>query len=107
MAGPAAGLAAGLTAGLTSTTLLFPLDLIKTHYQVYDKQGKPFKSIYQGLYIIVENEGVKGLYRGLSPAVIASGLSWGGYFFFYENSKNRMVNYYKVRFVKRAKTFEP
>ncbi len=40
-------LLAGTIAGLTSTGLLFPLDLIKTHYQVYDHAGRPFASLFQ------------------------------------------------------------
>lgn len=40
-------LLAGTIAGLTSTGLLFPLDLIKTHYQVYDHAGKPYTSLLQ------------------------------------------------------------
>lgn len=40
-------LVAGTIAGLTSTGLLFPLDLIKTHYQVYDHAGRPYASLIQ------------------------------------------------------------
>lgn len=40
-------LIAGTIAGLTSTSLLFPLDLIKTHYQVYDRVGRPYTSLFQ------------------------------------------------------------
>lgn len=40
-------LLAGTIAGLTSTGLLFPLDLIKTHYQVYDHAGRPYASMLQ------------------------------------------------------------
>ena len=31
------------------------------------------------------------MYGGLTPAVIASAVSWGGYFFFYENAKQRRL----------------
>jgi hypothetical protein len=37
----------------------------------------------------VRKEGVPGLYKGLTPALVANGISWGGYFLFYENAKNR------------------
>jgi len=36
-------------------------------------------------------EGLRGMYGGLTPAVIASAVSWGGYFFFYENAKQRRL----------------
>ncbi len=71
--------------------LLFPLDLIKVHFQVYDYAGKPYSSIMHGLRTIAHQEGVRGLYKGLSPALLANGVSWGGYFLFYEYAKNRYL----------------
>ena len=45
-----------------------------------------------------EEEGVRGFHRGLSPALLASAGSWGGYFYFYENSKARkMKNLQDIR----------
>lgn len=90
-------LIAGTLAGLTSTGLLFPLDLIKTHYQVYDHVGRPYASVLQGLRTVVGQEGYRGLYKGLSPALIANGVSWGGYFLFYEHAKNRYLTDEAVR----------
>ena len=40
---------------------------------------------------VVKTEGYRGLYKGLSPALLANGVSWGGYFLFYEHAKNRCV----------------
>lgn len=40
---------------------------------------------------IAKLEGYRGLYKGLSPALLANGVSWGGYFLFYEHAKNRSV----------------
>ncbi|EGI67927.1 Mitochondrial folate transporter/carrier, partial [Acromyrmex echinatior] len=36
---------------------------------------------------IVKTEGVRGLYRGVTPNVLGSGSSWGFYFFFYNTIK--------------------
>jgi hypothetical protein len=41
---------------------------------------------------IAQLEGFRGLYKGLSPALLANGVSWGGYFLFYEHAKNRSVS---------------
>lgn len=45
----------------------------------------------QGMRAILRLEGYQGLYKGLSPALLANGVSWGGYFLFYEHAKNRSV----------------
>lgn len=65
---------------------LLPLETIKVRMQVHDKQGDRLGSmrIIRG---IVRFEGVRGLYQGMTPAVIGSAVSWGGFFFVYENVK--------------------
>lgn len=40
---------------------------------------------------ILKLEGYRGLYKGLTPALLANGVSWGGYFLFYEHAKNRYL----------------
>jgi solute carrier family 25 folate transporter 32 len=40
---------------------------------------------------VLSLEGVRGFYRGMSPAVVASSIAWGGYFYFYEISKGRKL----------------
>ena len=40
---------------------------------------------------VVAKEGWRTLYQGLSAGMYGSGLSWGGYFFFYEKAKTRWV----------------
>jgi solute carrier family 25 folate transporter 32 len=84
-------LIAGMVAGAVSSALLLPLDLIKVHLQVYDRAGRPFPSMLKGLQSIVQQEGYRGLYKGLTPALLANGVSWGGYFLFYEHAKNRYL----------------
>ena len=44
------------------------------------------------------------MYGGLTPAVIASAVSWGGYFFFYENAKQRRLDAMDQSKVHRRKT---
>lgn len=46
---------------------------------------------WQGMRTILKLEGFRGLYKGLTPALLANGVSWGGYFLFYEHAKNRCV----------------
>lgn len=83
-------LIAGLTSGAASTILLYPLDLIKVRFQVTESGRK--RGILRTLRQIVHYEGIQGLYQGLTPALMGSALSWGGYFFFYEEIKKEMLH---------------
>ena len=88
-------LVAGILGGLVPTVSLYPLELVKTRMQVVDGLDKAYSSKYSSLRssfrAVLSNEGVRGLYKGLTPAVLAAGGSWGGYFYFYEHSKNRKL----------------
>lgn len=90
---PEEHLIAGTLAGLISTASLYPLDLIKSRYQVNELSGraKPYK-LYEAFATVLRNEGVLGLYQGLPSALYGSGMSWGGYFYFYEHAKVRWSN---------------
>mmetsp|Transcript_41405 Transcript_41405/g.99743 ORF Transcript_41405/g.99743 Transcript_41405/m.99743 type:complete len:325 (+) Transcript_41405:476-1450(+) len=79
-------LIAGFSGGSISTITLLPLETIKVRMQVHDKQGERLASmrIIRG---ILKHEGIFGLYNGMTPAVIGSAVSWGGFFFVYENFK--------------------
>ena len=89
---------AGTLGGVTSTLVLHPIDLIKVRYQVHgssamSKAGK-YKSILNTVRDIVRQETVRGMYKGVVPAIMGSGSSWGLYFFFYERSKARYAAKY-------------
>ena len=40
---------------------------------------------------VIKHEGYKGLYRGLTPALIGSAASWGGFFIIYEELKLQLL----------------
>jgi solute carrier family 25 folate transporter 32 len=80
-------LIAGVAAGMVSTTATFPLDLVKVRYQVHDQAGNAYRSLFSAVHTIVRKESFMGLYKGLGTAMLASSVSWGGYFYFYENIK--------------------
>lgn len=93
-----APLLAGFSAGTISTGLLLPLDNIKVRLQVHE--GEVYsskKSTKNGrlgsLRIIrgvIKHEGFAGFYQGLTPALIGSAVSWGGFFFVYEGLKTEL-----------------
>ena len=96
-----APMVAGLSGGCVSTCLLLPLDNIKVRMQVNEDKkitrkisGSSFHfesiRIFRG---ILRHEGVRGLYQGLGPALVGSGVSWGGYFFLYEGFKKQLRDY--------------
>lgn len=43
--------------------LLYPIDLVKVRYQVYDKSGNAYTSLTQAFRTIVQQEGFSGLYQ--------------------------------------------
>lgn len=73
-----------------ATAALYPMDLIKTRMQVTSKKEvESYRNIRSTIKSVIESEGIKGFYKGMTPAVFAASVSWGGYFFFYENAKKR------------------
>jgi solute carrier family 25 folate transporter 32 len=97
-----APLIAGFLGGVTSTSLLLPLDVVKVRLQVSEDSENARRAgggvkrrlgamrLFRG---IIKHEGIIGLYQGWTPAVIGSAVSWGGYFYLYENFKKQLVTY--------------
>ena len=81
---PLQHLAGGVAGGVASTLLLHPLDLIKIRFAVEDGVGRGRPPRYTGvasaLTAITSSEGVRGLYRGVTPNLLGAGSSWGLYF---------------------------
>lgn len=83
---------AGAFAGFATVTAMYPLDIVRTRFQVNDGRVTNFptyKSTAHAIFTIIRLEGLKGLYAGYFPAVLGSTVSWGLYFFFYGRAKQR------------------
>lgn len=82
-------LVAGLSGGVVSTLVLHPLDLVKIRFAVSD--GLELRPKYSGIFHCMKSvwhqEGLRGLYQGVTPNVWGAGASWGLYFFFYNAIK--------------------
>ncbi|CAM4696099.1 unnamed protein product [Leuciscus chuanchicus] len=82
-------LLAGLSGGVASTLVLHPLDLVKIRFAVSD--GLDVRPKYTGILhcmrSIYHQEGLRGLYQGVTPNIWGAGASWGLYFFFYNAIK--------------------
>ena len=90
-------LLSGAFAGFFATTLLHPLDLIKTRLHVQGSANAPLAKSpmrlphYNGLldacHTILKLEGWLGFYQGLTPNVVGNTASWAVYMYFYNRSK--------------------
>ncbi|GMP58982.1 hypothetical protein CsSME_00022446 [Camellia sinensis var. sinensis] len=68
-------------AGAIAATVVCPLDVIKTRLQVYGLPKLPHSGprgniIITSLQNIIQTEGLKGMYRGLSPTLVALLPNW-------------------------------
>ncbi|XP_010532254.1 PREDICTED: nicotinamide adenine dinucleotide transporter 2, mitochondrial-like [Tarenaya hassleriana] len=83
---------AGAAAGAIAATFVCPLDVIKTRLQVLGLPETPAGQrggvIVTSLQSIIKNEGFRGLYRGLSPTIIALLPNWAVYFTVYGKLKD-------------------
>ncbi|KAJ9140775.1 hypothetical protein P3X46_031379 [Hevea brasiliensis] len=89
---------AGAAAGAIAATVVCPLDVIKTRLQVHglpstSNSGRTGSIIVTSLKNIIRNEGFKGLYRGLSPTIIALLPNWTVYFTVYEQLKGILLSH--------------
>ncbi|EYU40785.1 hypothetical protein MIMGU_mgv1a008842mg [Erythranthe guttata] len=89
---------AGAAAGAIAATFVCPLDVIKTRLQVrglpeMQPSGRRGSVILVSLQSIVRNEGVKGLYRGLTPTLTALLPNWAVYFTVYGHLKEVLHSY--------------
>ncbi|XP_058755965.1 nicotinamide adenine dinucleotide transporter 1, chloroplastic-like [Vicia villosa] len=88
---------AGAAAGVIAATFVCPLDVIKTRFQVGTPQlatnGRVRGSLIVGsLEQIYHKEGLRGMYRGLAPTVMALLPNWAVYFTVYEQLKKLLTD---------------
>ncbi|KAI8470209.1 MAG: mitochondrial carrier domain-containing protein [Monoraphidium minutum] len=77
----------GAIAGALTATFVCPLDVLKTRLQVQRISSARRVGIIGGLRSIVNAEGAKGLYRGLTPTLMALLPNWAVYFSVYGRLK--------------------
>jgi hypothetical protein len=61
---------AGACAGTTEILVMFPLDVVKTRFQLQVGTGGQYTSIFQCLRSIIKEEGLAKLYRGIAPPIL-------------------------------------
>lgn len=80
---------AGAGAGAIASTVVCPLDVLKTRLQV-ERDG-PSRGLRRNIAHTLHAEGVRSLYRGLSPTLVALLPNWAVYFTTYNHMKRFML----------------
>jgi solute carrier family 25 folate transporter 32 len=91
---PIAHLIAGGLAGFFTSILVHPLDVIRTRMQVHTGPGSRYSGVLDGLRTTVRTDGWRGLYAGLTPSLVGSGISWGLFMFFYDTFKHQNADFF-------------
>lgn len=82
----------GSWSGIVSVSCTYPFDTIKRRLQLSGEMGNPkYRGIAHCCKYILENHGIKGLYRGLLPTYTKILPANGLYFFIIELFKNQKI----------------
>lgn len=89
-------LISGAGAGVICTFLCAPLDVAKVRLQVQGSLNirKYNGNVIQIIHMIFKEEGIRGIFKGVGPALITVPLFWGVYFSVY----NKMKIYFKEKY---------
>lgn len=63
---------AGSLAGMVATVVTYPTDVIKTRLIVQNRLEPSYEGIVHAFYKIYHQEGLRALYRGVSPAILGN-----------------------------------
>ncbi|RLW02410.1 hypothetical protein DV515_00007116, partial [Chloebia gouldiae] len=74
---------AGSLAGMVATIVTYPTDVIKTRLIVQNRLEPSYQGIFHAFYKIYHQEGLRALYRGVSPAILGAVPFSAGSFFVY------------------------
>jgi solute carrier family 25 folate transporter 32 len=78
---------AGFAAGSVSSALLYPLEVVKSRFQVGSHANFTYRNTFNAVATIYRTQGIKELYRGFPAGLAGSSLSWGLYFWLYNDLK--------------------
>lgn len=72
----------GFSGGCLSTAVCHPFDLVRNRQAVQDgnKNRPAYNNQISIVKSVIRNDGIKALWRGVTPSIIGAGLSWGLYF---------------------------
>ncbi|CAI5759046.1 unnamed protein product [Candida verbasci] len=89
---------AGAASGFLAGVVVCPLDVVKTKLQAQGLKNGKYRGLVHTFTMILKEEGIRGLYRGLIPITIGYLPTWTIYFTVYERSKRFYPNFLKSEF---------
>jgi len=65
-------LGAGAISGAVAQTCTYPFDVLRRRFQINTMSGMgyQYKSVFDAIRVIIKQEGVKGLYKGITPNLL-------------------------------------
>lgn len=84
-------LVAGSVGGVCGVVVTYPLDTLRAHLAFHSKCEVKHSGMMQSLRTVTKQEGWRGLYRGLAPAVVAVVPHAGLTFYFFELLKSGLI----------------
>lgn len=87
---PSGRLLCGLGAGVSEAILaVTPMETIKVKFINDQRSGKPrFKGFFHGVALIIREQGIGGVYKGLAPTILKQGSNQAIRFFVMETCKD-------------------
>jgi len=81
---------AGAAGGIVAMSATYPLIFLSTRAAI--ETSKEHKATHTVVTEIIQREGLSGLYSGLSSSLLGIAVTNGVYYFFYEGTRNTLVN---------------
>jgi len=87
---------ATLAGGAVAATIACPADMMLVRMQAGGKNRSAYRNVFQGLYTVAQQEGIKGWYRGLGPLVTRGMLVTTAQFSTYDQLKETLMLKYHL-----------
>lgn len=86
-------LCAGAISGAVAQTCTYPLDVLRRRFQINTMSGMGYryKGIFDAIRVIVGQEGVKGLYKGITPNLLKVAPSMASSWLSFEMTRDFLV----------------
>ena len=91
-------LAAGAVSGAVAQTCTYPFDVLRRRFQINSMSGLgyQYKSIWDAVYRIVSQEGIRGMYKGIVPNLLKVAPSMASSWLSFELTRDMLVGWGKI-----------
>ena len=86
-------LCAGAISGAASQTCTYPLDVLRRRFQINTMTGMgyQYKGVFDAIRVIVAQEGLKGLYKGITPNLLKVAPSMASSWLSFEMTRDLLI----------------